>query len=116
MTHALHRVLATGISAAALFAGAAQADEVFIQDVIVQGSLCVGVDCVNGENFGFDTIRMKENNTRIKFQDTSASASFPTVDWQLTANESTNGGLNKFSIESIDNGAVPFTTGRLPSH
>ena len=109
MTHALHRVLATGISAAALFAGAAQADEVFIQDVIVQGSLCVGVDCVNGENFGFDTIRMKENNTRIKFQDTSASASFPTVDWQLTANESNNGGLNKFSIESIDNSRIPFT-------
>ncbi|RFP86709.1 hypothetical protein DZK27_13875 [Rhodobacteraceae bacterium 63075] len=75
----------------------------------MNGSLCVGFDCVNGESFGFDTIRMKENNTRIKFQDTSSSASFPTVDWQLTANESTNGGLNKFSIDDVDAGRTPFT-------
>ena len=44
------------------------------------------MDCVNGESFGFDTIRLKENNLRIKFVDTSSSASFPTNDWQLTAN------------------------------
>jgi len=84
-------------------------DQVVLDDQIVIGSLCVGQDCVNGENFGFDTIRIKENNTRIKFDDTSSSASFPNVDWQLTANESTNGGANKFSIEDISNGRIPFT-------
>ena len=78
-------------------------------DLIVSGSLCVGFDCVNGENFGFDTIRMKENNTRIKFDDTSSSGSFPNNDWQLTANDSSNGGLNKFSIENTTVGRVPFT-------
>ena len=59
-------------------------DQVFIDDVIVQGSLCVGQDCSNGENFGFDTQRLKENNLRIHFNDTSASASFPSNDWRLS--------------------------------
>ncbi len=85
------------------------ADQRIQDDLIVVGSQCVGTDCVNGENFNFDTIRLKENNVRIKFQDTSSSSSFPTVDWQITANDSTNGGLNKFSIENIDRSTVPFT-------
>lgn len=85
------------------------ADQVTNDDIVIVGSLCVGVDCVNGENFNFDTIRLKENNVRIRFIDTSTSSSFPTQDWQLTANESANGGLNKFSLESIDNSLVPLT-------
>ena len=46
-------------------------DQVIPDDLIVQGSGCVGFDCVNNESFGFDTIRLKENNLRIKFEDTS---------------------------------------------
>ena len=84
-------------------------DQVISDDLIVQGSACVGFDCVNGESFGDDTIRLKENNLRIFFQDTSASASFPSNDWQLTANDSTNGGLNKFSIDDVSGGRIPFT-------
>jgi len=84
-------------------------DQVILDDLIVDGSACIGQDCVNGESFGFDTIRLKENNLRIKFQDTSNSSAFPTTDWQLTANESTNGGLSKFSIDDIDGGRTPFT-------
>ena len=37
--------------------GAATEDQVIPDDLIVQGSACVGLDCVNNENFGFDTIR-----------------------------------------------------------
>ena len=85
------------------------ADQVILDDLIVDGSACIGNDCVNGESFGFDTIRLKENNLRIKFQDTSSSASFPSNDWQLTANDSANGGANKFSIDDIDGGRTPFT-------
>jgi len=84
-------------------------DVVTADDEIIQGSLCVGLDCVNNESFGFDTIRLKENNTRIKFDDTSTSAGFPNVDWQLTANDSASGGANKFSIEDITGSKVPFT-------
>lgn len=83
-------------------------DQVIPDDLIVQGSLCVGFDCVNNESFGFDTIRMKENNTRVKFEDTSVGT-FPTNDWQLTANDSASGGSSKFSIEDITGAKVPFT-------
>ncbi len=94
-----------------------QADQVILDDLIVDGSTCVGLDCVNGESFGFDTIRLKENNLRIKAQDTSSTASFPTRDWQITFNDSSNGGLNKFSIDDIDGGRTPFTIeGNAPSH
>ena len=85
-------------------------DVVTADDEIIQGSLCVGLDCVVNESFGFDTIRLKENNTRIKFQDTSTSSGFPNNNWQLTANDSNSGGLNKFSIDDITNSKTPFTT------
>ena len=81
--------------------GLSTRDQVILDDLIVDGSACIGFDCVNGESFGFDTLRLKENNLRIKFQDTSASASFPSNDWQLTANDSANGGANKFSIVKV---------------
>ena len=92
-------------------------DQVILDDLIVDGSACVGADCTNGESFGFDTLRLKENNLRIKFQDTSNSGSFPSNDWQLTANDSSNGGANKFSIDDIDGGKTPFTIeASAPNH
>jgi hypothetical protein len=89
--------------------GDATRDQVILDDLIIDGSLCTGNDCVNGESFGFDTIRLKENNLRIKFEDTSNIQSYPTNDWQISANESVDGGLDKFSIEDVDAGRIPFT-------
>jgi hypothetical protein len=83
-------------------------DQVIPDDLIVQGSGCFGFDCVNNESFGFDTIRLKENNLRIKAEDTSVG-SFPTNDWQLTFNDSASGGSSKFSVEDITGAKVPFT-------
>ncbi|HYC88859.1 MAG TPA: tail fiber domain-containing protein [Thermoanaerobaculia bacterium] len=83
-------------------------DQVIPDDLIVQGSTCVGFDCVNNESFGFDTIKLKENSTRIKFEDTS-TGSFPSNDWQLTANDPPGGTANRFSIEDITGATVPFT-------
>ena len=102
----------------AIFALPAAADQQILDDLIVDGSLCVGQDCVNGESFGFDTLRLKENNLRIKAQDTSNTASFPTQDWQLTFNDSTNGGQNKFAVDCVSPGSsTPFTIeGCAPSH
>ncbi len=92
-------------------------DQVILDDLIVSGSICAGMDCVNGESFGFDTIRLKENNLRIRAQDTSSTASFPSRDWQITFNDSANGGANKFSIDDIDGGRTPFTIeAGAPSH
>ena len=99
------------IAVALFVAGGSQAmaDQQILDDLIVSGSACVGQDCVNGENFGFDTLRLKENNLRLHFDDTSNSASFPNNDWRIVANESNNGGQNKFSIEDATAGRTPFT-------
>lgn len=91
-------------------------DQVIADDLIVQGSICAGLDCVNNEAFGFDTLRLKENNTRLKFEDTSVGA-FPTDDWQLTANDNLSGGLNRFSVENVTQSTVPFTlVGAAPNN
>lgn len=90
------------------FAHVAFADIVHNDDVIAKFSHCVGNDCVNGENFGFDTMRLKENNLRIHFQDTSTSASFPSNDWRLVANDTSNGGNNYFAIEDSNTARIPF--------
>jgi hypothetical protein len=101
-----------GASAAAPRSGSALdnavASYVITQDLVVQGSECVGLDCVNGESFGFDTFRLKENNLRIHFYDTSNSASFPSNDWRITVNDSANGGANHFSIDDATAGRTPF--------
>ncbi|HEV7743436.1 MAG TPA: tail fiber domain-containing protein [Pyrinomonadaceae bacterium] len=78
-------------------------DDVIPDDLIVQGSACVGLDCVNGEVFGFDTIRLKENNTRLQFEDTSA-AGFPLNNWQIRANSSAAGGASFLGF--VDQGAA----------
>jgi hypothetical protein len=83
-------------------------DQVIPDDLIVQGSGCFGFDCVNNENFGFDTIKLKENNLRIKAEDTS-TGTYPTNDWQLTFNDSASGGASKFSVEDITGAKVPMT-------
>lgn len=77
-------------------------------DLIVQGSECVGVDCPTSQSFGFNTIVLKENNLRIKFEDTSNSGSFPSSDWTIEANGSANGSTNHFAILDDDNSRVPF--------
>ena len=78
-------------------------DQVIPDDLIVQGSICAGLDCVNNENFGFDTIRVKENNTRIQFDDTSSIAGFATNNWQIRANSSASGGASFLAF--VDQGA-----------
>ena len=82
--------------------------QVIATDLIVQGSECVGLDCVNGESFGFDTERLKENNLRIHFNDTSVSASFPSNDWRIVINDTNNGGDNYFAIEDATAGTQVF--------
>lgn len=83
-------------------------DNVILDDLIVDGSGCIGFDCVNGESFGFDTLRLKENNLRIHFDDTSNSSSFPANDWRIVANDTSNGGSNYLAIEDSTAGRIPF--------
>jgi len=81
------------------FSSVLNADNVISDDQIISQSLCVGVDCSDGEEFSYDTVRLRENNLRINFYDTSSSASFPSNDWRIIINDSNNGGANYFAIE-----------------
>ncbi|MCP4690763.1 MAG: tail fiber domain-containing protein [Desulfobacterales bacterium] len=88
--------------------GPALEDILHYDDVIITGSLCVGFDCQDGESFGFDTVILKEHNLRIYFNDTSYTASYPTNNWRITINDSTNGGASYFSVDDVDDGTSIF--------
>jgi Chaperone of endosialidase len=102
------RLAAVLLGTTMIATGGARADTVIPDDLIVQGSACVGLDCVNNESFGFDTIRLKENNTRLKFDDTSTGAGFPANDWQITANDSASGGASYLAFDDVTGATQPF--------
>lgn len=102
------KLAAAGLGAWVALSSSASADIQHLDDVIITFSLCVGTDCSNGESFGFDTLRLKENNLRLNFDDTSSSGSFPRNDWRLVANDSSNGGASYFAIEDSTAGRIPF--------
>eukprot|EP00978_Attheya_sp_CCMP212_P019292 scaffold53868_cov47-Attheya_sp.AAC.2 len=93
-------------------------DQVIPDDLIVIGSSCIGLDCVNLEDFGFDTLRLKEvsnsnknrtmNNLRIHFDDTSATATYPANDWRIVINDQTDGGASFFAIDDATGASTPF--------
>ncbi|MBT4640776.1 MAG: tail fiber domain-containing protein [Deltaproteobacteria bacterium] len=86
----------------------AMADTVIAEDLIVQDNLCAGMYCENGEAFSHTTLKLKEDNLRIEFEDTSDSASFPSTDWTIVINDTSNGGANYYSIKDVDNGKNVF--------
>jgi hypothetical protein len=76
------------------------AQTIITGDAYIYNSACVGLDCVVPESFGYVTIKMKENNTQIKFEDTSTpGGGFPSMDWTIGANETENGGKDLFFID-----------------
>jgi len=81
----------------------------FTDDVSAQGGLCGGFDCTNAESYGLASAKLKENNTRLKFEDTSTAVGFASTDWQLSANDTTSGGANKFFVEDLSAVTTPFT-------
>jgi hypothetical protein len=87
----------------------ASADQAILDDLIVMGSACVGWTCQLNEDFQFDTLRLKDDVIRLRFQDTSNTASFPTNDWQITINDDDTGTEDRFSIDDVDAGTTPFT-------
>lgn len=84
-------------------------DVCYADDLVVDGSLCVGFDCTCNMSFGFDTIVLKENNLRIFFDDTSNSGSFPKNDWRILINDTSNGGAQYFGVEDSTAGRRVFT-------
>ena len=71
------------------------------ENLYVDGSLCAGENCEDGDNFGYATVRIAEDNTRIVFDDatdTSQNPLYSANDWMLKANESSSGGAGLFSL------------------
>ena len=81
----------------------------FSDFVSAAGGVCGGSDCTSTESMGTATIKLKANNVRLKFEDTSTLSGFPGTDWQLSANDTFSGGANKFFVEDLTAATVPFT-------
>lgn len=77
----MNRKIWPALAALVLAAGSAHADQVIADDLIVQGSVCVGIPCVNAYSFGFDTLVIQADLPGILFEDTSSTGSFPSNDW-----------------------------------
>jgi hypothetical protein len=70
---------------------------------VVRYSLCVGGDCPDLPGFGDSTILLMENNTRIKFGDTSNSP-YPNRDWEIEANSASSGGASYLGFNDCGTG------------
>jgi hypothetical protein len=78
------------------------ADNVVADDQIVQGNLCVGVPCVNGEVFGSPALRVTTDDTPT-LDLVQTSGRFSAQTWDLAGNE------QGFVVRDITAGSrVPF--------
>ncbi|OAN77877.1 hypothetical protein A8B82_11755 [Sulfitobacter sp. EhC04] len=89
-------------------------------DSVIDGSLCLGNTCSEGETFPNDvTLRLKYTQHAIEFVDTSSGSS-PNRDWTLRINDPqsvASGGIDKFAVEDDTAGTTPFTiAGGAPSN
>ncbi len=96
--------LAQGLLLASLSLSAS-ADQVILDDLIVNGSQCVGSACTDNEAFNFDTILYKSDDPSVRFQDTSSSASFPTSDWEFGFSDDNSTVIPYFYLKDIDSNA-----------
>jgi hypothetical protein len=78
-------------------------------NLTVYNAMCVGFDCLSNETYNADSIRLKENNLRIHFDDTSTASGFPNRDWRIVANDQASGGLSKFAIDDVSASRTVFT-------
>lgn len=79
-----------------------QADQVVLDDLIATQSTCLGNGCTETENYEFDTLRIKSDNPRVRFTDTSTSAAFPTNDWAFGFTDENSAVTPYFYIENVD--------------
>ncbi|WP_286222516.1 hypothetical protein [Marinobacter apostichopi] len=115
----------------ALTAPASFADQLISDDLIVQQNLCIGLDCNNGEDFTGGVLKLKENNTRIRWYDSSVMPGelirhrlentfvYGVIgqSWRVEANQSINGGDNYFYFnqQSLEDYLV-YSDGTAPDY
>lgn len=92
-------------------------DTFFTGDVSAQGGVCAGFDCTSAESYGFTVIKLKENNLRIRFEDTSTSTGFSASDWEIGTGDTSATSVEKFYVQDVTAGTVPFTIeGNTPNN
>lgn len=115
----------------ALTASVSFADQLISDDLIVQQNLCVGLDCNNGEDLTGGVLKLKENNTRIRWYDSSVMPGglirhglentfvYGVIgqSWRVEANQSINGGDNYFYFnqQSLEDYLV-YSDGTAPDY
>lgn len=93
------------LALSAVCATLANADQVIADDLIVTQSACVGVNCVEDQDFGFNTLVVDAANPSILFNDTSTLiGGFPSVDWRVGVNSATD----TFAISNAGTGQDVF--------
>lgn len=83
--------------------------QVISDDLSVIGAICAGVGCSPTQTFpDGENLRLAQVNNRIRVDDTSG-VGFPANDWQILFNDSAGGGLNRFAVEDLTAGRIPFS-------
>ena len=104
-----HRFFRPGLVVAGLLAAsAAPAQTLLLGPYSISGDLCAGDDCGLLEDLTGQTVKLKDENTRLRFADSSTTAGFATTDWELTANDSGSGGFDYFAIRNVDSNRQIF--------
>ena len=98
-----HFPICAALSAAA---APAMAEQVFNENVIVDGGLCAGDYCQPGTLFDEGLLRLSAREPRIHFTDASGVSQH---DWQIRANEDSSSYLSQFSVRDLTAGTAPFT-------
>ncbi|KMK63997.1 hypothetical protein [Puniceibacterium sp. IMCC21224] len=97
--------------AAALWSSAvtgASADFV-IADAIATPKLCAGTNCIDGEVYGTEQIKVKGISPRLSFDDLSSNTGgYPFHDWQLLVNDADQFGRNLFAVNNLTLNRMPF--------
>ncbi|MCP4429888.1 MAG: hypothetical protein GY806_02815 [Gammaproteobacteria bacterium] len=101
----MKKILTLGI-AIVIYSLPVISDDVILDDQIVTNSLCVGAACIDGEEFDFDTVKLKADDPTIKFQDTSSTSSFPTNDWSMGITDNSAPEPAQFFINDVSGGTT----------
>ncbi|WP_459210760.1 hypothetical protein [Aquimarina rhabdastrellae] len=76
-------------------------NNIFVNDVTTHNAMGVGSNITPGYDFGDNDLALVDNELRIYFWDTSNTASFPSSDWLLEANDLQDGGEDYFAISEV---------------
>jgi len=98
------KILKLGLVLGAFVPTVIFADSLIETNLIVTNTpdvaVCVGQDCVSGESFTEgEKMRLKENNLRIRLENTSIDPVELDRSWSIEANSSRNNGASYFDVE-----------------